>query len=84
MLVVNPQHAEVALRKAGYRCLVDQVVFTEIKNRPGALAKTVEKLARAHINIESAYATAHLRSQKTAVVIAVNASDIDRALKLLG
>ena len=84
LLVVNPQHAEVALRKAGYRCLVDQVVFTEIKNRPGALAKTVEKLARAHINIESAYATAHLRSQKTAVVIAVNASDIDRALKLLG
>ncbi len=64
LLVVNPQQAKEALRKAGYRCLVDQVVFTEIKNRPGALAKTVEKLARAHINIESAYATAHLRSQK--------------------
>ena len=84
LLVVNPPHAQEALRKAGYRCLVDQVVFTEIKNRPGALAKTVEKLARARINVQSAYATAHRRSQKTAAVVAVDASDLDRALKLLG
>ncbi len=84
LLVVNREQAQKALRKAGYRCAVDQVLFAEIKNRPGALAKTVEKLARARINIESAYATAHLRSQKTVAVIAVDASDLDRALKLLG
>ncbi len=84
LLVVNQEQAQKALRKAGYTCAVDQVLFAEIKNRPGALAKTVEKLARARINIESAYATAHLRSKKTAAVITVDASDLDRALKLLG
>ncbi len=84
LLVVNQEQAKEALRKAGYRCAIDQVLFAEIKNRPGALAKTVEKLARARINIESAYATAHLRSQKTVAVIAVDASDLARALKLLG
>lgn len=35
------------------------MLFAEIKNRPGAVATTVEKLARARINVESAYATAH-------------------------
>ena len=84
LLVVNQEQAQEALRKAGYRCALDEVLFAEIKNRPGALAKTVEKLARARISIESAYATAHLRSQKTVAVIAVGASDLDRALKLLG
>ena len=84
LLVGNQEQAQEALRKAGYRCAVDRVLFTEIKNRPGALAKTVEKLARAHINIEAVYATAHLRSQKTVAVIAVDGSDLDRAGKLLG
>ena len=84
LLVVNQQHAQEALKKAGYRYAVDQVLFVEIKNRPGALAKAVEKLARARVNIVSAYATAHLRSQKTVAVIAVDASDLDRAVKLLG
>ena len=84
LLVVNQELAQKALRKAGYACAVDQVLFEEIKNRPGALAKTVEKLARAQINIKSAYATAQLRSRKTAAVIAVDTPDLDRALKLLG
>lgn len=84
LLVSNPEHAQQALHKAGYRYAVDQVLFSEIKNRPGALAKTVEKLARARINIESVYATAQVRSQKTAAVIAVDGSELERARKLLG
>ena len=50
---------------------MDEVLFVELKNRPGALARAVEKLARAHIDIRYAYATAHSRAQKTAAVIAV-------------
>ena len=84
LLVTNERQAREALSKAGYRCTTDRVLFEEIKNRPGALAKTVEKLARARINIRSAYATAQTRSHKTAAVIAVDAADRDRALKLLG
>jgi hypothetical protein len=84
LLVSNPEHAQRALQKAGYRYSVEQVLFAEIKNRPGALAKTVEKLARARINVESAYATAQARSQKTAAVIEVDGGDLERALRLLG
>ena len=76
--------AERALTRAGYPFSVEEVLFVELKNRPGALARAVEKLARANIDIRYAYATAHTRAQKTAAVIAVGAGDLPRALKLLG
>jgi hypothetical protein len=84
LLVANRDLAEGALKKAGYRYASEDVLFEEIKNRPGALAKAVEKLANAKINIKYTYATTHLRSHKTAAVIAVDEKDLDRALKLLG
>ena len=84
LLVANRDLAQTALKKAGYVLSAEEVLFEEIKNRPGALAKTVEKLAKAHIDIRYAYATAHLRSEKSAVVIAVPEADFDRALRLLG
>ncbi len=84
LLVANRDLAEGALKKAGYTYASEDVLFEEIKNRPGALAKAVEKLAKAKVNIKYAYATTHLRSRKTAAVIAVDEKDVDRALKLLG
>jgi len=84
LLVGNRSQAEAALSKAGYSFAVEEVLYEELKNRPGALAKAVEKLARATIPVRYAYATAHLRSQKTAAVIAVAPEDLERALKLLG
>jgi hypothetical protein len=84
LLVANRELASVALKRAGYAFTADEVLFVEIKNRPGALARTVEKLARARIDIRFAYATAHLRAQKTAAVIAVGPQDLERADKLLG
>ena len=58
------------------------MLFLELKNRPGALAKAVEKLARASINIRYAYATASPRTQTTAAVVAVGEADLPRALKI--
>ncbi|HXH05688.1 MAG TPA: ACT domain-containing protein [Vicinamibacterales bacterium] len=84
LLVANRELAERALARAGYPFTVEEVLFLELKNRPGALARAVEKLARAGIDIRYAYATAHTRAQKTAAVIAVGAGDLPRALKLLG
>lgn len=84
LLVANRDLAEGALKKAGYPYASEDVLFEEIKNRPGALAKAVEKLAKAKINIKYAYATTHRRSRKTAAVLAVDEKDLDRALKLLG
>ena len=84
VLVANPGLAERALSKAGYSFAAEEVVFAELKNRPGALAKAVEKLADDSIDVRYAYATANLKEKRTAAVIAVGESDLGRALELLG
>jgi hypothetical protein len=73
-----------ALSKAGYLFAEEQVLFLELTNRPGALAKAVEKLAKARIDIRYAYATASPTAKKTAAVIAVPEAELPRAVKLLG
>ena len=57
-LVVNkPTIAKRALRKARVR-FVEEIAFAKrLSNKPGALARVTEKLARARVNIKSAYAT---------------------------
>jgi hypothetical protein len=84
LLVPNRELATHALSKSGYRFAVEEVLFIEIGNRPGALAKAVEKLAKANIGIRYAYATASPRTRKTAAVVAVAEGDLPRALRLLG
>jgi hypothetical protein len=83
LLVANREIASRALAKAGYRFEVEEVIFVELKNRPGALAKTVEKLARANVDVRYLYATAYAKAQKTAAVIAVADEDLERASKLV-
>ena len=82
LLVPNGDLASRALSKAGYVFTADEVLFVELKNRPGALAKAVEKLARARIAIRYAYATASARTRTTAAVVAVADADLPRALQL--
>ena len=84
LLVANRELAEHALSKAGYHFAVEDVFFIELKNRPGALAKTVERLARAGIDVKYLYVTAYTKAQKSAAVIAVGESDVVRAARLLG
>jgi hypothetical protein len=83
LLVPNRELAERALSKAGYPFEAEDVLFVELTNRPGALAKAVEKLAKAGINIRYAYATASSRTRTTAAVIAVSEADLPRAKQLL-
>jgi hypothetical protein len=82
LLVLNGDLATRALTKAGYVFSIEEVLFIELKNRPGALAKAIEKLARARISIRYAYATASSRTRTTAAVVAVGDSDLPRALKM--
>ncbi len=84
LLVANRDLAQNALAKAGYSFSAEEVIFIEVKHRPGTLAKQIEKLADKSIGIRYAYATAHAKGPTTAVVIAVAEQDLDRALKLLG
>ena len=83
LLVPNREIAVRALTKAGYAFEAEDVLFVELKNRPGALAKAVEKLARAKIDIRYAYATASSRTRTTAAVIAVAGENLPRATQLL-
>jgi hypothetical protein len=82
LLVTNPELAEYALAKAGYTFKAEEVLYLELKNRPGALAKAVERLANADIDVRYAYATAYTKAQKTAAVIAVDEKELDRAVDL--
>jgi hypothetical protein len=84
LLVLNRDVAVRALSKAGYLFAEEEVLFLELTNRPGALAKAVEKLAGARIDVRYAYATASPRTKKAAAVVAVSESDLPRAVKLLG
>ena len=83
LLVINREIAVRALSKAGYLFMADEVLFHELTNRPGALARAVEKLAKARIDIRYAYATAAPRAKTAAAVIAVPEADLARAAKLL-
>ena len=82
LLVTNPELAEHALTKAGYKFVAEQVLYLKLKNRPGALAKAVEKLAKADIDVRYAYATAYTKAQKTAAVLAVDEKELERAVQL--
>jgi hypothetical protein len=84
LLVANRDLATRALTKSGYTFAIEEVLFVQLANRPGALAKAVEKLAKAGIGVRYAYATASSRTKKTAAVVAVAESDLPRALRLLG
>ena len=84
LLVANRGPAEKELTKAGYSFSAEEVIFVELKHRPGTLAKQIEKLADKSIGVRYAYATAHAKDPTTAVVIAVAEQDLERALKLLG
>jgi hypothetical protein len=84
LLVVNRDVAVRALSKAGYLFTEEEVLFLELANRPGALARAIEKLARARIDIRYAYATASPRTRKAAAVVSTSEADLLRAVKLLG
>jgi hypothetical protein len=84
LLVMNRDLAVRSLTKEGYLFSEEQVLFVEMTNRPGALAKAVEKLAKANINVRYAYATSTSRTRTTAAVIAVGDGDLPKAVKLLG
>jgi hypothetical protein len=84
LLVANPELARHMVADAGYTFSIENVLYVEIKNRPGSLAKAMEKLAGADINVKYTYATASAAARKTGVVIGVAEEDLPKALKLLG
>lgn len=81
MLVNNPVKARRALKKAKYRVSEEPAFAKRLRNKPGALARVVERLARGRVNIRSAYATTAGRGGATVVITVSNAA---KARRLIG
>ena len=80
MIVSNPAVARRTLRKARIRFVEEAAFAKRLRNRPGALARVVEKLARARVNIKSAYATTAGRGGATVVITVSNAAKARRLI----
>ena len=81
LLASNPTKAKQALRRAGYRFAEEVAFAVRLRNKPGALARVVEKLARGRVNIRSTYATTAGSGGASVVITVSNAA---KARKLIG
>jgi hypothetical protein len=79
-IIVNDSgKAKRALRRAKYRVSEEPAFVVRMRNKPGALARVAGKLAKARVNIKSAYATTAGRG--AAVVFTVGS--VAKARKVL-
>ena len=79
LIVNDPGTAKRALRRARYRVSEEPVFVVRLRNKPGALARVAGRLAKARVNIKSAYATTAGRG--AAVVFTVGSAK--KARKIL-
>jgi hypothetical protein len=77
--VNDPGKAKRALRRAKYRVSEEPAFVVRMRNKPGTLARVAGKLAKARVNIKSAYATTAGRG--AAVVFTVGS--VAKARKVL-
>ena len=82
MIVSDPGRALAALKAAKIRAGQEPALVLTLPDQPGALADVAEKLARARINIKTAYATTSGTGGPTTVVLVVaNPDKADAALR---
>lgn len=81
LVVTNPARAKAALKAAKLRCGEERALALTLRNRPGALARVTEKLARGRVNIKCAYATT-TRAGSARVILSI--SNPDKAQAILG
>ena len=73
--------ARRALRRAKYRVAEEPAFVVRLQNRPGALARVTERLAKARVNIKSAYATTAGRGRATVVFTVGSAKKARKVLR---
>ena len=79
VIVNDAVTAKRALRRGKYRFSEEPAFVVRLRNKPGSLARVAGKLAKARVNIKSAYATTAGRG--AAVVITVGS--VAKARKVL-
>ena len=67
VIVTDPVKAKRALRRAKYRFSEEPAFVVRLRNKPGALARVAQKVAKGKVNIKSAYATTAGRGSATVV-----------------
>ena len=81
IMVSDSKRAEGVLERMGIPYSSAEVICLEIPDKPGAVAEVADKMARAGINIDYAFASTVPGQGTATVVFAV--SDVDRASKVV-
>lgn len=66
----NPRKAKAALEAARLRYQESDVSLVELPNKPGALAKHLEGLAKKGVNLRAVFATTSKGAKKATIVLA--------------
>jgi hypothetical protein len=81
VIVNDPGKAKRALRRAKYRFSEEPAFVVRLRNKPGALARVAEKVAKGRVNIKSAYATTAGRGSATVVFTVGSVAKARRILR---
>ena len=81
LIVNDPAKARRALRRAKYRVSEEPAFVVRMQNKPGALARVTQKLAKARVNIKGAYATTAGRGGATVVLTVGSAKKARKILR---
>ena len=81
VIVNDAVKAKRALRRARYRASEEPAFVVRLRNKPGALARVANKLAKAKVNIKSAYATTAGRGGATVVFTVGSAKKARKVLR---
>jgi hypothetical protein len=81
LIVNDPAHAYRVLKEAGFTVSETEVLAVEVPDRPGGLARVLDLLHQAGINIEYLYAFVSKAGENALVLMKVE--DLQRAVDVL-
>ena len=81
LIVSDPDAGHKALKKAGFTVVANDVLAVEVEDKPGGLARVLDILQKAQINVEYMYAFSSTRTKRAALIFRFE--DSDAAVKAL-
>ena len=75
LIVDSPEKAESVLRENGFTVSITRVIAVEVKDAPGGLHSTLERLRAADISVEYAYAFITRKEEGAFVILRVEDND---------
>ncbi len=69
LIVSEPEKAAVLLKENGFTVFLSDVVSATVPNTPGGLGQTVNKLARAGVNVDYMYASLNPELSTASVIL---------------